>query len=152
MGMFEAVGAVFSKYATFSGRARRAEYWWFFLFSVLAQMALGILDNAMFGRSMMMLVRDGAFAMQANPSPLGGLYSLAVLLPSLAVTARRLHDTDRSGWWMLIWFIPIVGWILMIFWLATLGDRGPNRFGPDPLDGSPPEFRHSSIPRVPRDQ
>ena len=64
---------------------------------------------------------------------LNGLYSLAVLLPGLGVGVRRLHDTDRSGWWLLISLVPLVGFILLIIWLARPGDAGPNRFGPDPV-------------------
>ncbi len=111
MNMIEAVKAVFSKYATFEGRARRAEYWWFVLFSFIIAVVLNLI----------------------NPGLLGGIWSLATLLPSLAVGARRLHDTDRSGWWLLIGFIPVIGLIVLIVFFASRGQTGANRFGADPL-------------------
>jgi uncharacterized membrane protein YhaH (DUF805 family) len=144
MSLGEAVAACFARYAVFSGRARRAEYWWFVLFGVLVSLAAGVLDGAM-----------GYELHQV--SPLSALLSLALLLPQLAVTARRLHDTGRSGWWMLLGLVPLVGTIILIVWTATRGEPGPNRFGPDPLDDAPPPLppddvplTPSAIPRVPR--
>lgn len=116
-GMIESVGVVFSKYATFSGRARRPEYWYFVLFNFLVGLALVVADIIIFG-------------VQNELSPLNSLYSLAVLIPSLAVGARRLHDIGRSGWWQLIVLIPIVGIIVLIVWCASRGDDTPNRYGP----------------------
>ena len=141
MQMMTAVRTCFSKYATFSGRARRAEFWWFTLFNFIAQAVLNVIDGIFFG--------FGPGFFDVPPAhPLSALYSLAVLLPSIAVAVRRLHDTGKSGWWVLIWLIPLIGWILLIWWLATPGDEGHNDHGPDPLadDGYGP----SSIPRVPR--
>ena len=103
------------KYAEFSGRARRKEYWMFVLFNMLASLVLCIVDE--------ILGTSGA---------LDGLYSLAVMIPSLAVAARRLHDTDRSGWWLLINLIPIIGWIVCIVFLCGDSKPGENRFGPNP--------------------
>ena len=103
------------KYAEFSGRARRKEFWMFVLFNFLVSIAVGIVDG--------ILGTNGA---------LGGLYSLAVLIPSLAVAARRLHDTDRSGWWQLIGFIPLIGWIILLVFLCSDSKPGENRFGPNP--------------------
>ena len=114
MNMIEAVKAVFANYATFSGRARRSEYWWFVLFNLLVSAALAILFGG-----------DGNIA--------NSLWSLATLLPSLAVGARRLHDIDRTGWWLLIGFIPLIGLIVLIVFFASKGTPGPNRFGTDPL-------------------
>ena len=113
MNMIEAVKAAFSNYATFSGRARRSEYWWFFLFNLIVAVLLALV---MGGNNL------------AN-----SLWSLATLLPSLAVGARRLHDIDRAGWWLLVGFVPVLGWLLLIYWFATKGTLGPNRFGADPL-------------------
>lgn len=135
-----AVRTCFSKYATFSGRARRAEFWWFTLFNFLANIVLGVVDGILFG--------FGHGMMETAPmQPLSSLYGLAVILPSLAVGARRLHDTGRSGWWLLIWLIPIIGWIILIWWFATQGEEGPNDHGPDPLGGG---YGPSSIPQVRR--
>lgn len=100
----EAIKTCFSKYATFEGRASRSEYWWWFLFTFLASAATGIVSDK-----------------------LSALFSLAVLLPSLAVGVRRLHDTDRSGWFLLLSLIPIVGWIILFVW-AVQESKEPNRF------------------------
>ena len=103
------------KYAEFSGRARRKEFWMFVLFNFLMSIAVGIVDG--------ILGTNGA---------LGGLYSLAVLIPSLAVAARRLHDTDRSGWWQLIALIPLIGVIILLVFVCSDSKPGENRFGPNP--------------------
>lgn len=104
MTFSESIGTCFSKYAVFNGRASRSEYWWWALFTFLASLASGIASET-----------------------LSALFSLAILLPSLAVGARRLHDTDRSGWFLLLWFVPIVGWIILLVWAAQEG-KEPNRF------------------------
>ena len=103
------------KYAEFSGRARRKELWMFVLFNFLVSVAIGIVDG--------ILGTNGA---------LGGLYSLAVLIPSLAVAARRLHDTDRSGWWQLIALVPLIGFIILLVFLCGDSKSGANRFGANP--------------------
>ena len=100
----ESISTCFSKYATFDGRASRSEYWWWFLFTLLASAAAGTVSQM-----------------------LSGLFSIAVMLPSLAVGVRRLHDTDRSGWFLLLWFIPVIGWIVLIVWAIQEG-KEPNRF------------------------
>lgn len=141
MNFTTAVTTCFSKYATFSGRARRAEYWWFVLFNILANIVLGIADSVVFGFG-------GGAMRDGGPQVLSGLYSLAVFLPSLAVGVRRLHDTGRSGWWLLIWIIPVIGWIVLIWWLATRGEAGANGHGPDPIVHD--DYSASPIPRVPR--
>ena len=121
MNMIEATKACFSKNVTFSGRARRAEYWWFILATILVSIVLGVIDG--------LLGLGGEFGLLSN------IWSLAVFLPSLAAGARRLHDTDRSGWWMLISFLPLIGLIVLIVFFAQKGTDGPNRFGADPLRG-----------------
>ncbi len=145
MGFLEAVRSVFQHYATFSGRARRAEYWWFVLFSVLMSLALGILDAAIFGAAW---VGHGMGGMRTAPSVFGGIFSLAILLPSLAVTIRRLHDVGRSGWWWWLWLLPVVGWLVLIYWMIREGDHGDNAFGPDPITEA--GLTPSGVPRVPR--
>ncbi len=125
MNFQQAVRTVLSNYATFNGRARRAEYWWWVLFCVLGNLVFGILDGAIFGRSMM-------GHMDGN-GPLTAVFSLLTLLPSIAVGARRLHDINRSGWWLLLVFVPVIGWIVLLVWDCTKGTTGDNRFGPDPL-------------------
>ena len=105
----------------FSGRARRREYWFFFLFNALISLALASIDNSM-----------GMLDASVGLGVLGGLYTLAVMLPSVTVGVRRLHDTGRSGWWILISLVPIVGAIVLVIFLATSGQEGDNQFGPDP--------------------
>ncbi len=101
------------KYFQFDGRARREEFWYFTLFSVLVSIVLSIL----------------------NPK-LSIIYSLAIFVPTIAIGARRLHDTDRSGWWQLLELIPIVGIIVLIVFWCLDGQKGDNRFGPDPKESN----------------
>lgn len=111
MNFADSIKTCFNKYLDFSGRAKRPEFWWFVLFCFLVSMALGMVS-----------------------STISGLFSLATLLPSLAVGARRLHDTDRSGWWQLIWLIPIIGWIVLLVFMAQEGESGDNQYGPVPAE------------------
>jgi len=106
---------VLQKYTVFSGRARRAEFWMFTLINFIIGIVLYAVDMAI-----------------GLGGVLQGLYSLATLLPSLAVGCRRLHDIGRSGWWLLIVLIPIIGWIVLILWYAKDSDPGPNAYGPNP--------------------
>jgi uncharacterized membrane protein YhaH (DUF805 family) len=94
----ESITTCFKKYVDFNGRASRSEYWWFALFIVVVSIVLSMVSRE-----------------------LSGLFSLATLLPSITAAARRLHDTNRSGWWQLIVFIPIIGWIVLIVFLAQEG-------------------------------
>jgi uncharacterized membrane protein YhaH (DUF805 family) len=113
--------AVLKKYAVFEGRAGRKEYWFFVLFNILISLGLGMIDAA-----------TGTASPQSGVGLLGGLYTLAVLVPAIAVSVRRLHDTDRSGWWVLIAFIPVIGPIVLLVFMALDGTPGDNRFGPNP--------------------
>jgi uncharacterized membrane protein YhaH (DUF805 family) len=113
--------ALTRKYATFEGRARRKEYWYFVLFYVLAIVALAIVDEMI-----------GTFSEEAEIGLLSGLFVLATFIPSLAVTVRRLHDTDRSGWWILINLIPIIGAIVLLVFTVLDSQPGENRFGANP--------------------
>lgn len=109
----EAITDGFSKYATFSGRSSRSAYWWWILFYVLILVGASIIDAAV------------------NSQVFGGLIWLAFIVPNLAVLVRRLHDTDRTGWWVLIGLIPLVGAIILIVFACT--DSGsPNRYGDGP--------------------
>ena len=112
---------VLKKYAQFSGRARRKEYWFFALFSTLISLLLIMIDSA-----------TGTLRVASGFGLLSGLYSLAVLIPSLAVAVRRLHDTNRSGWWLLISIIPLIGAIVLIVFLASDSDPETNEYGPNP--------------------
>lgn len=112
---------VLKRYTVFNGRAGRPEYWYFLLFNVIASIALAILDNVL-----------GLVPKGTNVGVLGAIYSLAVILPGIAVAIRRMHDINRSGWWVLISAIPIVGWIIFIIWAARESDAGPNQYGQGP--------------------
>ncbi len=113
--------ALKNKYATFEGRARRSEYWYFMLFYFLAIVALAIVD-----------VIVGTYSEEGGFGLLSGLFMLATILPSLAVTVRRLHDTDRSGWWVLINLVPILGALVLLVFTVLDSQPGANRFGPNP--------------------
>ncbi|SFO87987.1 Uncharacterized membrane protein YhaH, DUF805 family [Geodermatophilus dictyosporus] len=113
MGFPDAVRSVLTRYADFTGRARRAEYWWFALFSVVVVTVAAIID-AILGFPVLQLI-----------------VSLGLVVPSLAVGVRRLHDTDRSGWWLLIGLVPFGGIVLLVFYCLE-GQRHPNRYGSDP--------------------
>lgn len=112
---------VFKKYTDFSGRAHRPEYWYFVLFNILVNIACNIVDNVI-----------GTFNPEIGLGLVGGLYMLFVLMPGLAVTVRRLHDTGRSGWWILVGFIPIVGFLVLIAFMIFRGEAGANQYGPEP--------------------
>jgi uncharacterized membrane protein YhaH (DUF805 family) len=108
MGFGEAVSTCFSQYATFTGRAIRAEYWYWVLFCSLAGAILTLVE---------VVISDTA------GSALGWLFDLATIVPTIAVAARRLHDIDRSGWWQLLGFIPIIGWVILLVWFSQDGTR-----------------------------
>ncbi len=117
--------AALKKYAEFSGRARRSEYWFFVLFYILIFIGLAIVE--------------GILGLSSKTSGLGlltGLYSLGMLIPSLAVSVRRLHDTDRTGWWVLIAFVPLIGAIVLLVFYVQDSQAGENRFGPNPKEGA----------------
>jgi uncharacterized membrane protein YhaH (DUF805 family) len=122
----EAVRTCLGKYAVFSGRARRSEYWFFQLFGILVifvPVALAFLTGLTPAGPRIILFL------------LWSLFILALLIPNLAVCVRRLHDTNSSGWWYFIAFIPFGSFVLLI-WYCFPGTDGENRFGPDPLDPS----------------
>ncbi len=112
------------KYAVFSGRSRRAEYWYFILFSTIITFIVTFIDIA---------VSTGT---GLDIQLLGTLYGLAVVLPSLGVLVRRLHDTGRSGWYVFISIIPVIGMIVLLVWLATDSQSGMNQYGPNPKEAN----------------
>ena len=117
MGFGEAIQSVFSKYATFSGRARRSEYWYFVLLQVIVTAVLNGLYSA---------TESVAF------STILVLFDLALLVPSLAVCWRRLHDIGKSGGYYFFILIPLVGWILLLVWMCQDSQPGANQYGPNP--------------------
>lgn len=112
---------VLRKYAVFNGRSRRKEYWYYFLINFLIITLLLLIDNQL-----------GWINKEAGMGVLSGIYALAVLIPGIAVAVRRLHDSNRTGWWVLIALIPIIGPIILIFLLIQDSTPGDNRFGPNP--------------------
>jgi uncharacterized membrane protein YhaH (DUF805 family) len=112
------------RYAEFSGRSRRKEFWMFELGMLIAFVVLMTVEG-MLGINTMV---GGVYG------PLTTLLGLGLLVPSIAVAIRRLHDTDRSGWWLLLSFVPLVGALVLLFFYVSDGTSGPNRFGPDPKD------------------
>ncbi len=133
MTFTDSIKTCFSKYATFSGRASRPEYWWFVVFFIVADLLLATLDSVLFGT---VVTTSNSFEASTNTPILSGLFGLAMFLPTISVTVRRLHDGGRSGWWYWIALIPLVGFIVLIVWLASAGERVANRYGPQPGRGN----------------
>ena len=112
MDFVTSIKTCLQKYADFEGRASRPEFWWFALFCVLVNILGGVI-----------------FAAWIN-----SLIGLALVVPSVAVGARRLHDLGKTGWLQLLWLIPLIGWAILIYWGAQPGEPGTNKFGPPPAD------------------
>jgi uncharacterized membrane protein YhaH (DUF805 family) len=130
MTFIQAIPAVLSKYATFTGRAARPEFWWWVLFVFLVNIVTVFIDHYFIAPELGIEVFT-----EETPQPLSMVVSLGLLLPGLAVSARRLHDINRSGWWMLIILIPIIGGLVLLWWCLKEGDEGENEFGPPPEVG-----------------
>ena len=120
MNFGQAIASGFANYIAFSGRASRPEYWFWILFAALGMVVTELLDTAVFVRT------------PTGLSPLNVVFIVVLLMPSLALEARRLHDTDRSGWWLLLVFSGI-GILLLLYWAGQEGTPDRNRFGPNPV-------------------
>jgi uncharacterized membrane protein YhaH (DUF805 family) len=118
MGFGQAIAAGFNNYFDFSGRARRSAYWYFVLFLFIVGLVTALLDIVLFAAK--------------DIGPLNGVFSLATIVPSISVSVRRLHDIGRSGWWVLLALIPIIGWIIMIYWACQPSALQQNEYGPQP--------------------
>jgi uncharacterized membrane protein YhaH (DUF805 family) len=116
MSFMDAVRSCFAQYVGFSGRARRSEFWYFYLFSIIINIIATVLQRAV---------------SSSSSGVITGIVALALILPSLAVGVRRLHDTSRSGWWLLIGLIPIIGTIVLIVFYVQ-DSHGDNKYGPSP--------------------
>jgi uncharacterized membrane protein YhaH (DUF805 family) len=123
MGFTDAISSGFRNYVNFSNRAPRSAFWYWVLFGIIALIVAGVIDGVLFIKP------------DSTVYPLFSLVYLALILPWLAVSVRRLHDIDRSGWWVLLGLIPIVGPIILLVWYCQKGTPGANRFGSDPLAG-----------------
>lgn len=109
-------------YAVFGGRARRKEYWFFVLFTGVFSFVMTLIDAVL-----------GTYGEGSGIGLVTAIYELAMFVPGLAVTVRRLHDTSRRGWWLLLVLIPVVGWIILFVFMVLPGRRSANRYGLDPL-------------------
>lgn len=116
----DAISICFKKYVTFSGRATRSEYWFFFLFVMIGSFACGMVDG---------LIAAGSQSAAGSVGIVGGLFTLAILLPSISVAVRRLHDTGRSGWMYWIALIPLVGGIILLVFFCQRSEPNYNRYG-----------------------
>ncbi|ARJ64939.1 hypothetical protein WV31_04245 [Magnetospirillum sp. ME-1] len=117
MDFMTAVKTCIGKYATFQGRASRSEYWYFTLFMLILNLISGVIAGASLG------------VLAVLPLVL----TIALFVPALAVSVRRLHDLDKSGWWVLIILIPLIGGLILLFWACKRGTEGQNMYGSDPL-------------------
>jgi uncharacterized membrane protein YhaH (DUF805 family) len=115
MGFTEAVSSAFRNYFNFSGRAPRSEYWYYTLFLFIVAVVAVIIDFGLLGAK--------------DIGPANAIFTLATIIPSLAMSVRRLHDIGRTGWWLLISFVPLIGIILLIYWACQPSDQGPNLYG-----------------------
>lgn len=111
MDFSQAISSGFDNYTNFRGRARRSEYWYWLLFNLLVSLGASIVDASI------------------RTSLVSALIGLALFIPGIAVTVRRLHDTDHSGWWIFISIIPIIGFIVLLIFFTKAGDPEPNRYG-----------------------
>lgn len=136
MSFGTAVKTVFSKYATFSGRARRSEYWFWALFQVIVYVVVSFIAGPMMAAGIDLQTGEigGSYF---GGTALFALVGLAFLLPNLAVVVRRLHDQDKPGPFIFLGLIPGVGWIIILVLMLLEGTRGPNQFGPDPKAVAP---------------
>lgn len=136
------------RYARFAGRARPKEYWMFILFLLLGFVVISIIEGMLGLSTTEHWVRRGPWwfnsGYETRGGPLTGLFGLAMLIPYLAVAVRRLHDTDRSGFWLLLIFFPLIGSIILLIFFIMSGTRGSNRFGPDPIEVGEPELAQRS--------
>lgn len=134
MTFSQSIKSVFSKYADFSGRATRSEYWYFYLFTFLVVMVYYIALFAMLVSGS----RDSSAAGYLSVMII--IYALVMTIPSLAVTVRRLHDTGHSGWWIFLNLIPVIGSIVLFIWYITDSDPDTNEYGDNPKQEFIAEF------------
>ena len=130
MGFGEAVKSFWSHYSKFKGRSRRSEYWWIQLFLVLTNLAVAAIDLVLMNGDVERFIANGGGGI------VGLIWILVTIVPALAVLVRRLHDTGKSGWWVLIGFVPLVGGIVLLVFTVLDSDAGENSHGPSPKDSN----------------
>jgi len=126
MRFAEAIKSFWTKYATFKGRSRRSEYWWIQLFLVLSNLAVAAIDLALMNGDVERFIANGGGGI------VGLVWILVTIVPALAVLVRRLHDSGKSGWWVLIGFVPLVGAIVLLVYTVLDSDRAENKHGASP--------------------
>ena len=126
MRFAEAIKSFWTNYATFKGRSRRSEYWWIQLFLVLTNLAVAAIDLALMNGDVERFIANGGGGI------VGLVWILVTIVPALAVLVRRLHDSGKSGWWVLIGFVPLVGAIVLLVFTVLDSDRGENKHGASP--------------------
>jgi uncharacterized membrane protein YhaH (DUF805 family) len=131
MSFGTALRAFWSNYRNFKGRARRSEYWFIQLFLVATNLAAAVIDLALMDGDVDRFIANGGGGI------VGLIWIIATIVPALAVLFRRLHDTNRSGWWALVGFIPLIGTIAILIFTVTDSTQGENRFGASPKDSTP---------------
>ena len=130
MRFSESVKSFWSNYSKFKGRARRSEYWWVQLFLVLTNLAVAAIDLVLMNGDVERFIANGGGGI------VGLIWILVTIVPALAVLVRRLHDTGKSGWWVLIGFVPLVGGIVLLVFTVLDSDAGENSHGPSPKDSN----------------
>ena len=118
MGFTQAIQSGFENYINFRARASRSEYWYWALFAFFGEIITSVIDFAV---------------LSSEIGIVNKIFGLAILIPGLAVGIRRLHDIGRSGWWTLLWLLPVFGWIVLIAWACRKGDESINQYGDNPL-------------------
>lgn len=142
MSFGTAIKSALGKYASFTGRAPRSEFWFFYLFVVLGTIVLNLLDSALgwvvdLGSETIETASGPITFVNGDIGALSTIWALVLILPYIAVTVRRLHDSDRSGWWWWIQLVPCAGFIVILVFMLIPGTRGDNRFGRDLLNTRP---------------
>ncbi len=133
MSFVDAIKSGYKNYFNFTGRARRSEYWFFFLYVILVEIVMVTIAGILGGNT----ANGGGNAIGGLIFGLLGLFYLASIIPLLSLVFRRLHDSGRSAWWIFIGLVPLVGGILLLVWYCTPGTTGPNKYGADPKGAAP---------------
>lgn len=131
MNFIDAVKSAYSNFANFSGRAQRSAYWWFTLFNFIVFIVLALAEGGGSFNS-----GDGSVQFVVVGGLFSGIWSLVNFIPGLSLSVRRMHDLDKSGWWLLILLVPLIGAIVVLVWFCARGTIGANRFGSDPLENA----------------